>query len=109
MESGRGLSLFLTLFIMSPVLEEAYDSGLKPYMEETMSFDQALANVKVPFREFMLDQTREADLVMFAELGGYDGFETDDDIPLKAMHVFLYNLIQLNVVKHNIIILIYQN
>jgi len=80
-----GLSLFLTLFIMSPVLEEAYDSGLKPYMEETMSFDQALANVKVPFREFMLDQTREADLVMFAELGGYDGFETDDDIPLKVL------------------------
>jgi len=80
-----GLSLFLTLFIMSPVLEEAYDTGLKPYMEETMAFDQALANVKVPFREFMLDQTREADLVMFAELGGYDGFETDDDIPLKVL------------------------
>jgi len=80
-----GLSLFLTLFIMSPVLEQAYDTGLKPYMEETMEFDEALANVKIPFREFMLNQTREADLVMFSELGGYDGFETDDEIPLKVL------------------------
>ena len=80
-----GLSLFLTLFIMSPVLEQAYDTGLKPYMEETMPFDEALANAKVPFREFMLNQTREADLIMFAEMGGYDGFETDNDIPLKVL------------------------
>lgn len=80
-----GLSLFLTLFIMSPVLEQAYDTALKPYMEETMEFDEALANATIPFREFMLNQTREADLVMFAELGGYDGFETDDDIPLKVL------------------------
>lgn len=80
-----GLSLFLTLFIMSPVLEQAYDTGLKPYMEETLSLEDALTNAKIPFREFMLNQTREADLVMFAELGGYDGFVTDDDIPLKVL------------------------
>jgi len=80
-----GLALFLSLFIMSPVLEEAYDKGLQPYMEETISFNEALDQAKVPFREFMLDQTREADLLMFAELGGYDGFQADDDIPMKVL------------------------
>ena len=80
-----GLSLFLTLFIMSPVLEQAYDTGLKPYMEETMAFDEALANAKVPFREVIINQTREAALIMFAEKGGYDGLETHNDIPLKVL------------------------
>jgi len=80
-----GLSLFLSLFIMSPVLDQAYNTGLKPYMEETIGFDEALNNAKMPFREFMLNQTRESDLIMFAELGGYDGFVTDDDIPMKVL------------------------
>ncbi|WP_461516114.1 flagellar type III secretion system pore protein FliP [Porticoccus sp.] len=80
-----GLALFLSLFIMSPVLEDAYQNGLKPYMEETIGFDEALDKAKKPFREFMLNQTREADLVMFAELGGYDGFIDDNDIPMKVL------------------------
>jgi len=80
-----GLALFLSLFVMAPVLEQAYETGLKPYMEETMSFDAALAKVEEPFREFMLEQTREADLIMFSELGGYAGFQSDDEIPLKVL------------------------
>lgn len=80
-----GLALFLSLFIMSPVLEQAYDTGLKPYMEESIGFEEALENAKQPFREFMLNQTREADLVMFAELGGYGGFIDEDDIPMKVL------------------------
>jgi len=80
-----GLALFLSLFIMAPVLEQAYDTGLKPYMDETIGFEEALINAKTPFREFMLNQTRESDLIMFSELGGYDGFQTDDDIPMKVL------------------------
>jgi len=80
-----GLALFLSLFIMAPVLEEAYDNGLQPYMEETIEFDEALAMVKAPFRSFMLEQVREADLIMFSELGGYDGFQNEDEIPLKVL------------------------
>lgn len=80
-----GLALFLSLFIMSPVLEQAYDTGLKPYMEETLGFEQALVNVKTPFREFMLNQIRETDLVMFANIGGYDAFQSEDDIPMKVL------------------------
>lgn len=80
-----GLALFLSLFIMAPVLEQAYDTGLKPYMDETIEFDEALTQVKAPFREFMLDQVREADLIMFSELGGYDGFQSEDEVPLKVL------------------------
>ena len=80
-----GLALFLSLFIMAPVLEKAYDSGLKPYMDETMEFNEAFEHAKLPFREFMLGQTREADLMMFAELGGYDGFQSEDDVPMKVL------------------------
>tara|TARA_R110002110_G_C13470513_1_gene720886 strand:- start:123639 stop:124385 length:747 start_codon:yes stop_codon:yes gene_type:complete len=80
-----GLALFLSLFIMSPVLEQAYDTALKPYMDETITFEAAMSNAEIPFREFMLNQTREADLMMFADLGGYDGFQTPDDIPLKVL------------------------
>lgn len=80
-----GLALFLSFFIMGPVLEQAYRTGLEPYMAEEIEFSQAIDNAQEPFREFMLDQTREADLIMFAELGGYDSFQTDDEIPMKVL------------------------
>ena len=80
-----GLALFLSLFIMAPVLEQAYDEGLEPYMEEVIGIDEAMDNVKSPFREFMLKQTREADLIMFSELGGFDGFQSEEDIPWRVL------------------------
>lgn len=80
-----GLALFLSFFIMGPVLEQAYRTGLEPYMAEEITFNEALSNAQSPFREFMLNQTREADLIMFAELGGYDGFVSDDQIPMKVL------------------------
>ncbi|MFT4518756.1 MAG: flagellar biosynthetic protein FliP [Halioglobus sp.] len=80
-----GLALFLSLFIMAPVLEEAYENGLQPYMEEAIGFEEAISQVEAPFRVFMLNQTREADLIMFAELGGYDSFQNGDDIPFHVL------------------------
>ena len=80
-----GLALFLSLFIMAPVLQQAYDSGLQPYLDEQISFEVALQQAKEPFREFMFNQTREADLLMFAELGGYDGFQSEAEVPLQVL------------------------
>ena len=80
-----GLALFLSLFIMGPVLERAYDTALEPYMDERIGFEDAFANAKEPFREFMLNQTREADLIMFADLGGYGDFQGPADIPMKVL------------------------
>ncbi|CAN0605569.1 unnamed protein product, partial [Ectocarpus sp. 12 AP-2014] len=67
-----GLSLFLSLFIMAPVFDVAWNEALQPYMNETKGFAEALDAAKAPFREFMFSQTRENDLMLFAELGGYD-------------------------------------
>jgi len=80
-----GLALFLSLFIMAPVLETAYNSALLPYMNETIGFDAALERARTPFREFMIGQTRENDLALFAELGGYAPFVTADDIPMVVL------------------------
>jgi flagellar biosynthetic protein FliP len=80
-----GLALFLSLFIMAPVFDVAYQNALLPYMNETIDFDQALAAARDPFREFMLGQTRENDLLLFAELGGYGPFQTPEEVPMVVL------------------------
>lgn len=80
-----GLSLFLSLFIMAPVFEVAWADALQPYMNETLGFAEALDAAKIPFREFMFGQTRENDLMLFAELGGYDAFASREDVPMVVL------------------------
>ena len=49
-----GLSLFLTLFIMSPVFNQVYDNAVMPYMQKGLAFDKALAAAEEPIRNFMM-------------------------------------------------------
>src|SRR6185369_14117495 len=63
-----GLSLFLTLFVMSPVLDRIYDDAYKPFSENKLSAGEALDKGAVPLRAFMLRQTRETDIALFASL-----------------------------------------
>ena len=80
-----GLSLFLTLFIMAPVLDLVWLQSLSPYMDGQLSFEEALNVAQGPLREFMFAQTRESDLAMFAELGGYSAFASREDVPLFVL------------------------
>lgn len=80
-----GLALFSTLFIMAPVFETAYESGVQPYLEEEMDFENALVGARLPFHEFMTNQTREADLALYSELAGYESFATVDEIPFRVL------------------------
>jgi flagellar biosynthetic protein FliP len=80
-----GLALFLTFFIMAPVFTQAYEAGIKPYMAEEVSAEAALAEVGEPFREFMLAQTRETDLALFARLSGREEFESEADVPFSLL------------------------
>ena len=80
-----GLALFLSLFIMAPVLEQAYSGALQPYMEQSISFEEALDVARQPFREFMLAQTRENDLILFSELGGYGPYASRADVPMLVL------------------------
>ena len=85
-----GLALFLTLFVMSPVLNRAYADGVKPYMDGQLSAEQALPEATAPFKRFMLDQTREADLALFTKLAGEQPYASKADVPFKvAMPAFL--------------------
>jgi flagellar biosynthetic protein FliP len=63
-----GLALFLTLFIMSPVLGDIYNNALVPYMQNGMAFEKALAAAEEPLRSFMLKQTREDDIGLFMQM-----------------------------------------
>lgn len=80
-----GLSLFLTLFIMKPgVLDPIYDRAYVPYTQKKLSFDQAVAEGTKPLKAFMLRQTRQDDLNLFARLYGKP-IQTRDDIPMTVL------------------------
>ena len=70
-----GIALFLTIFIMTPVFEEAYVTAVEPYLAETMEPQNALQAAAEPFRAFMLDQTREADLELFMRLSEHEAID----------------------------------
>jgi flagellar biosynthetic protein FliP len=80
-----GLSLFLTLFIMSPVIDLVWANALSPYLEGQLEFQAALSVAQEPLREFMFSQTRDTDLAMFAELGGYPVFAQREEVPLFVL------------------------
>jgi flagellar biosynthetic protein FliP len=79
-----GLALFLTFFIMSPVLDRVYGEAYKPLSENKITMQQALDKGSVPIREFMLKQTREADLAMFLNLAGKK-VANPNDIPMSVL------------------------
>jgi flagellar biosynthetic protein FliP len=59
------LSLILTFFIMQPYANKAWDNGIKPYMDKTITYDAALKESISPFKNFMIKNTRESDLALF--------------------------------------------
>ncbi len=80
-----GLALFLSLFVMAPVLERIYVDAAQPYLEESLDAPAALQAASGPIREFMISQVRQTDLEVFADLAGHEGFETPDDVPFSVL------------------------
>ena len=80
-----GLALFLTMFIMSPVLSTAWTDGVQPYMDGETEAVEALQISTGPFREFMMHQTRDSDLALFSRIAGDLLFESPKDIPLSLL------------------------
>jgi flagellar biosynthetic protein FliP len=80
-----GLALFLTFFIMTPVLEKANQDGLQPYLKNELKVEDALARAAEPFRGFMLRQTRDADLALFTRLSGKDSLAENDKVPFTLL------------------------
>ena len=80
-----GLALFLTFFIMAPIFETAYNNGVKPYLDEQMSSEVAFEKASEPFYDFMLNQTRESDLAMFAEISGRGKLDPNKRVPFSLL------------------------
>ncbi len=80
-----GLSLFLSFFIMSPVFTQAYENAYQPYIAETISADVAIERLKKPFHKFMIEQTRETDVQLFADLAGDDGYDSPEAVPFSVL------------------------
>lgn len=80
-----GLSLFLTFFIMSPIFEVIYKDAVQPYLNDQIAVIPALKKAIKPLRTFMMAQTRDTDLAVFARIAGGSGFKDPDDVPLQLL------------------------
>jgi len=80
-----GLSLFLTFFVMSPVFDKVYVDAYKPFSENNLSAEKALERGVEPFKQFMLKQTREADLALFAKLAKTGSMDGPEQVSLRIL------------------------
>ncbi|QUL36907.1 flagellar type III secretion system pore protein FliP [Erythrobacter sp. JK5] len=80
-----GLALFLSLFVMAPTLSAVNTAAIEPYASGALSADAAIASAGEAFHGFMIRQTREANLLMFADLAGGATFANPDDIPFSIL------------------------
>ena len=80
-----GLALFLTFFVMSPVFTQVYDDAVVPYLDEKIEAKAAFERASLPFREFMLAQTRDKDLSMFADIAGSEPIDDPADVPFSLL------------------------
>lgn len=80
-----GISLFMSIFIMMPVITQVNDTSLQPYIADKVSAEQALESAKAPFRKFMLNQTRKNDLKLFSKLSGLKDVKNIEEIPFSVI------------------------
>ncbi|MGY8863218.1 MAG: flagellar type III secretion system pore protein FliP [Pseudomonadales bacterium] len=80
-----GLALFLTLFIMAPVFTQINDQAIQPYLNDQSDFVQAFEVAQQPLREFMLKQTRESDIELFAKISGQQELDGPESVPMQLL------------------------
>lgn len=80
-----GITLFLTLFIMTPVYNEVNETAIQPYLAEQMTTVEAIDKAKVPIRAFMLAQTRVKDLDTLAAMAGIEAVDQPTELPMTVI------------------------
>jgi flagellar biosynthesis protein FliP len=80
-----GMSLFLTFFVMGPTLDRVYTQAYEPFQANRIGFTEALSRGEVPMREFMLKQTRQADVALFAKLAKLPAEVKSEEVPFKVL------------------------
>jgi flagellar biosynthetic protein FliP len=79
------LALFLTAFVMAPTFEKAYDTGVKPLMQNEIKLPEAFRRASVPFRAFMLKNVREKDLKLFIDMAKEKEPASRNDISMRVL------------------------
>ncbi len=80
-----GLALFLTFFVMSPVIDKIYVDAYQPLSENRISMQDALDKGTAPLKTFMLKQTRESDLALFVKMAQVEKIDTPEQVPLRVL------------------------
>ena|SRR5579871_5981433 len=80
-----GLSLFLTFFVMGPVIDKVYSDAYVPYNEKKIDFEEAVQRAGTPIKRFMLKQTREPDLALFMKLARADAVRDPQEAPFRVV------------------------
>jgi len=80
-----GLALFLTFFVMSPVLDKMYVTAYQPYSAHKIEFTEALSLAEKPLKSFMLHQTRESDIALFVGIAHQGPIAKPEDTPMKIL------------------------
>lgn len=79
------LAMILTFFVMEPVGTKAYETGIKPYIAEEIGYEEAFERTTLPFKNFMIRNTREKDLALFFRIRKMENPQTVADVPLSVI------------------------
>ena len=79
------LAIFMTIFIMAPTFEAAWDAGLNPLIEGQIDEGEAFERTSAPFRNFMLNHVRPKDLALFLDMSNAGPIATPEETPLQAL------------------------
>lgn len=79
------LALILTIFVMEPVATKGYENGIRPYIAEKITYEEAFELTAAPFKDFMVRNTREKDLALFLRIRKLKNPESIKDVPLTVV------------------------
>ncbi len=79
------LAMILTFFVMEPVGTKAYEQGVKPYIAEKIGYEEAFERTTLPFKNFMIRNTREKDLALFFRIRKMENPQTIAEVPLSVI------------------------
>ena len=79
------LAMILTFFVMEPIGTKAYHQGIQPYVEKKIGYEEAFEKTALPFKNFMIRNTREKDLALFLRIRKMQNPKTIGDVPLSIV------------------------
>jgi len=79
------LGMILTFFVMEPVGKKAYEDGIKPYVEQKIGYEEAFDKTALPFKNFMIRNTREKDLALFLRIRKMENPASIAEVPLSIV------------------------